>query len=111
MIARPHTVDSKVEMATPSSLLLFLAITATVHGQSCENADAEVLILGAGMSGIAAAKTLYDNGVTDFIILEQVSDCLLYVSHVLCQSLYSCLQERRVCMPGTGTYRWFKYLV
>ena len=62
----------KVEMVTLYSLLLFLAVTATVHGQSCENADAQVLILGAGMSGISAAKTLYDNGVTDFIILEQV---------------------------------------
>ena len=65
-------------MAILSALLLFLAITAAVHSQSCENADAEVLILGAGMSGISAAKTLYDNGVTDFIILEQASDHLLF---------------------------------
>ena len=37
---------------------------------TCESNDADVLILGAGMSGIAAAKTLNDNGVTNFIILE-----------------------------------------
>ena len=78
-------------MATPSSLLLFLAIIATVHGQSCENPDAEVLILGAGMSGIAAAKTLYDNGVTDFIILEQVRDC------VHCFNLYTVVCKQGVC--------------
>ena len=30
----------------------------------------KVLILGAGMSGITAAKTLHDNGITDFTILE-----------------------------------------
>ncbi|XP_028413337.1 polyamine oxidase 1-like [Dendronephthya gigantea] len=29
-----------------------------------------VLILGAGMSGIKAAETLYDNGIEDFTILE-----------------------------------------
>ena len=30
----------------------------------------KVLILGAGLSGIVAGKTLLDNGVDDFIILE-----------------------------------------
>ena len=35
-----------------------------------QSIDAEVLILGAGISGISAAKTLNDNGITDFIILE-----------------------------------------
>lgn len=30
----------------------------------------KVLILGAGLSGIIAGKTLKDNGVDDFLILE-----------------------------------------
>lgn len=30
----------------------------------------KVLILGAGAAGITAAKTLYDQGVTDFLVLE-----------------------------------------
>lgn len=30
----------------------------------------KVLILGAGAAGITAAKTLYDRGVTDFLVLE-----------------------------------------
>ena len=62
-----------------SSLLFFLAAVAAVYGgvsQPCENPDAEVLILGAGMSGISAARTLYENGVTDFIILEQARNIL-----------------------------------
>ena len=65
-------------MVTLSSVVLILAAIAAVYGQSCENADAEVLILGAGMSGIGAAKTLYDNGVTDFIILEQARYYIIY---------------------------------
>ena len=32
--------------------------------------DADVLILGAGMSGISAAKSLQENGVDDFMIIE-----------------------------------------
>ena len=30
----------------------------------------KVLILGAGAAGITAAKTLHDQGVTDFLVLE-----------------------------------------
>lgn len=30
----------------------------------------KVLILGAGVAGITAAKTLYDQGITDFLVLE-----------------------------------------
>jgi polyamine oxidase len=30
----------------------------------------KVLILGAGLSGIIAGKTLLDNGIDDFVILE-----------------------------------------
>ena len=52
-----------------TGVLILLALRLA-SGQSCEKADADVLILGAGASGIAAAKTLYDGGITDFIILE-----------------------------------------
>ena len=37
---------------------------------TCSDEDAQVLILGAGASGIAAARELYDNGLRDFLILE-----------------------------------------
>ena len=50
---------------------LFATLVVACRGEgACESPDADVLILGAGMSGIAAAKTLFDNGVTNFIILE-----------------------------------------
>ena len=76
---------------TLSSVLLILAAIAAVYGQSCENADADVLILGAGMSGISAAKALYDNGVTDFIILEQARYCIasLYNKTIKTRSMMS----------------------
>ena len=43
-------------------LLSFVPVKCVQHSK--------VLILGAGMSGIKAAKTLHDNGITDFTILE-----------------------------------------
>lgn len=41
---------------------------------TCRDKDAQVLILGAGASGLAAARALYDNGLTDFVILEGRSE-------------------------------------
>lgn len=32
--------------------------------------DAKVLILGGGMAGITAARTLHDQGIDDFIVIE-----------------------------------------
>ena len=37
---------------------------------SCANPDADVIIVGAGMAGIAAASTLHNNSVSNFLILE-----------------------------------------
>ena len=61
-------------------LLIHFAIlglfVSCICSQSCsldpENAAerVDVLVLGAGMAGIAAAKTLQVNGITDFIVLE-----------------------------------------
>ncbi|XP_015766353.1 PREDICTED: polyamine oxidase-like, partial [Acropora digitifera] len=39
-------------------------------GASTPQGKTKVLILGAGLSGITAAKTLYDQGITDFLVLE-----------------------------------------
>ena len=61
------------------TLLLFLILVLTVtvsnatkngpHGR-----HSKVLILGAGMSGITAAKTLHEGGVNDFTIIEGYGD-------------------------------------
>ena len=55
-----------------ASFLLLCAISMA-RSQSCSEPDADVLILGAGISGIAAAHTLSASGVTDFLILEAFS--------------------------------------
>ena len=57
-------------MQPPCAGFIVLLALGLANGQSCEKVDADVLILGAGASGVAAAKTLYDGGITDFIILE-----------------------------------------
>ena len=52
-------------------IALIVASNSASNSQpSCANKDTDVLILGAGMAGISAAKTLSDGGVKDFIILE-----------------------------------------
>lgn len=55
-------------------LLLLVCVQALSHGVSTVEASVckttKVLVLGAGMAGISAAKTFSDNGTTDFIILE-----------------------------------------
>ena len=52
-------------------LLMLAALTLTATTSKEGGApDAEVLILGAGIAGIAAAKTLSEHKVTNFLILE-----------------------------------------
>ena len=48
-------------------VVLWLSLS---FGASAPQSKKKVLILGAGVSGITAAKTLYDQGVTDFLVLE-----------------------------------------
>ena len=47
-----------------------LLITSALLAASTKEFDAEVLILDGGMAGISAAKSLVDNNITDFMILE-----------------------------------------
>lgn len=58
-------------------MFVIIAVCArSVISQSCsldpdgEATTAEVLILGAGIAGISAARTLEVNGVTDFLVIE-----------------------------------------
>ena len=53
-----------------AAALVFLLLMDAVASQSCADLDADVLILGAGIAGIAAAKRLNDAGITNTVILE-----------------------------------------
>ena len=54
-------------MMIKSIIALWLSIDLTA---AASQGRKKVLILGAGASGITAAKTLYDHGITDFLVLE-----------------------------------------
>ena len=73
-MARGEHVYALLVISTWTLCLHSLLCSATdvpgIGGGSCEQPDAEVLILGAGMAGIAAAYGLQQNGTKDFIILE-----------------------------------------
>lgn len=49
-----------------SSGQAFLATPSTLDGRR----DTKVLILGGGVAGVTAARALYEQGVTDFMIVE-----------------------------------------
>ena len=52
---------------------VFLTFLPQLDGTAIPNSKQErkkVLILGAGAAGITAAMTLYDQGITDFLVLE-----------------------------------------
>ena len=51
-------------------LALILLFQATLAQPICKDSDPKVLILGAGLSGVAVARTLYDKGIRDLVILE-----------------------------------------
>ena len=55
---------------TCSVILVVLPTLLGVHLPERKKPKHKVLILGAGAAGITAAKTLYDQGITDFLVLE-----------------------------------------
>ena len=72
--------------------LLVVAAAAWIGGggaaeeNRCAESDAEVLILGAGMAGISAAKTLSEGNVTNFLVLEAENRIGGRVKNTLLQS-------------------------
>lgn len=57
---------------------IFLIIATTAQQQNAKNLKKEtiktnVLVLGAGVSGISAASTLYKQNVRDFVVVEAQS--------------------------------------
>lgn len=55
-------------------LQLFEALFTTGYTAAEKVLRTKVAILGGGMTGITAAKTLYENGVHDFVVVEARSE-------------------------------------
>ena len=56
-----------------SMLYAWLVLGCTVltkHASCATSTDVDVLILGAGMSGVTAGNHLHNNGIENFLILE-----------------------------------------
>ncbi|CAK5274029.1 unnamed protein product [Mycena citricolor] len=51
------------------AFFLSLLLSATVNAAR-QKADTKVLILGGGVSGVIAARTLHEQGIDDFVIVE-----------------------------------------
>ena len=67
----PHF--QKPSMPRCSVLILFVCTAAVAAQPTCppvEERDAEVLVFGAGATGITVARALYDNGLTNVLVLE-----------------------------------------
>ena len=54
-------------------LMVLLSVESFVCSQNCPNLDANVIIIGAGMSGISAANRLHESGTNKILILEASS--------------------------------------
>ena len=68
-------MDNSVNMQSFLLQIIMLSSVAasSLRKQACplqEELDADVIILGGGIAGITAAKTLHDGGVTDVIVVE-----------------------------------------
>ena len=61
-------------MAIVVQLILILFVPVVINGQRSSKFDTDVLILGGGIAGVAAAKTLHDHGFTNFMIIEAQSE-------------------------------------
>ncbi|XP_064396320.1 uncharacterized protein LOC135343254 [Halichondria panicea] len=57
-------------MITIPILLCFALAISLGSSQSCSSQDADVIIIGAGMAGIAAAARLQEGGINNILILE-----------------------------------------
>lgn len=55
--------------ALTPTLLLFSSALAAVHNRETKK-DASVLILGGGVTGVIAARTLHERGHDNFIVLD-----------------------------------------
>ena len=42
--------------------------------------EKQVVIIGAGMAGVSAARTLYQNGITNIVILEGKKQSQYYIT-------------------------------
>ncbi|KAG0522886.1 hypothetical protein BDA96_07G076300 [Sorghum bicolor] len=65
----------EMSSSTSSALVVvvaavLLALTLAQHGSLAATVGPRVIVVGAGMSGISAAKRLSDAGITDLLILE-----------------------------------------
>ena len=60
-------------LKTAHIVLMVLLVEKYVYSQTCSNLDANVIIIGAGMSGISAANRLHENGMSKILILEALS--------------------------------------
>ena len=58
----------KETFLSPLTIIYFLFLSTTISVESKHKA--KVLVLGAGLSGVTAAKTLIDNNITDFYVIE-----------------------------------------
>ena len=57
-------------MKTPTAVFLIAIVGSSLSVGAPAESKKKVLILGAGVTGITAAKTLHDKGIDDFLVLE-----------------------------------------
>ena len=63
------TFSSKLQV-TPTMLSFDILCSTLMLTVTSQDNDYDVIIMGAGMAGISAAKTLYDAGIDNFLIIE-----------------------------------------